>query len=59
MVMYEYSMVVQTKPMKTIGFFDEVEQKIDSKWEKFDENIFHEKCPKQYFLVTGSVCGDV
>ena len=28
MVMYEYSMVVQTKPMKIIGFFDEIMQKI-------------------------------
>ena len=26
---------------------------------KIDENIFHEKCPKQHSLVTGSVCGDV
>ena len=28
MVMGEYSMAVQTKPMKIIGFFDEIEQKI-------------------------------
>ena len=28
MVMCEYSMVVQIKPMEIIGFFDEIEQKI-------------------------------
>ena len=28
MVMWKYSMVVQTKPMKIIGFFDEIMQKI-------------------------------
>ena len=28
MVMCEYSMVVQAKPMKIIGFFDEIIQKI-------------------------------
>ena len=28
MVIGEYSMAVQTKPMKIIGFFDEIEQKI-------------------------------
>ena len=27
MVMCEYSMVIQTKPMKIIGFFDEIKQK--------------------------------
>ena len=26
---------------------------------KIDENIFHEKCPKQHSLVTESVSGDV
>ena len=27
MVLCEYNMIVQTKPMKIIGFFDEIEQK--------------------------------
>ena len=31
MVMYDYSMVVQAKRMKIIGFFDEIEQKHDPK----------------------------
>ena len=25
---------------------------------KIDENIFHQKCPKQHFLATGSAAGD-
>ena len=40
--------------------FDEIEQNmIQNRSWKIDENIFHEKCPKQHSLVTGSVCGDV
>ena len=33
MVMCDYIMVVQAKPMKIMGFFDEIEQKHDSKLE--------------------------